>query len=215
MPLGALVSDFDGTITQNDFFSLIAERYMPPHPPDYFEQYRRGEITHVEAMQAFFQHAPTDEESLEALLRDTLPDPEFLSASDALARHGWDLIIVSAGSAWYIERILQSTGVQATVHAMSGRIVAGRGLQLEPPAGLVFFDARTGINKAAVVHEALSKYETVAFAGDGPPDLAPSLLVPAPLRFARRFLAEELTRRGERFRPFERWSQVVDAIVAL
>jgi 2-hydroxy-3-keto-5-methylthiopentenyl-1-phosphate phosphatase len=32
----ALVSDFDGTITGRDFYELIAERYMPRDPTDYF-----------------------------------------------------------------------------------------------------------------------------------------------------------------------------------
>src|SRR4051794_30833837 len=108
MAASALVSDFDGTITRNDFFSLIAERYMPAGSPDYFEQYRRGVISHVQAMQGFFQHAPDDANDLEILIRDTEPDPLLPRTCERLQQHGWNVIIVSAGSSWYIERILNT-----------------------------------------------------------------------------------------------------------
>src|SRR5215469_17712264 len=32
------VSDYDGTITDKDFYSLLAERYAPADTPDYFAQ---------------------------------------------------------------------------------------------------------------------------------------------------------------------------------
>jgi hypothetical protein len=36
-----LVSDFDGTITDNDFYQLIARQYMPRDAPAYFEEFRQ------------------------------------------------------------------------------------------------------------------------------------------------------------------------------
>jgi hypothetical protein len=48
----------DGTITERDFYSLLAERYIPEGTPDYFAQYREGRITHFEAMAAYFAFAP-------------------------------------------------------------------------------------------------------------------------------------------------------------
>ena len=42
------------------------------------------------------------------------------------------------------------------------------------------------------------------------PDLDPALLVPPQRRFARGWLAEALSERGEGFRRFEQWSQIVD-----
>ena len=51
------------------------------------------------------------------------------------------------------------------------------------------------------------------FAGDGPPDLGSALLVDSDNRFARGFLAQELQRLGERFHPFENWSEIVRSLV--
>ena len=70
-----LVSDYDGTITEKDFYSLLAERYIPEDTPDYFAQYREGRITHFEAMAAYFAFAPTEEQQLEELLAASQADP--------------------------------------------------------------------------------------------------------------------------------------------
>jgi len=53
------VSDYDGTITNNDIYSLLAERYVPAGTPDYFAQYVEGRITHFDAMAAYFAFVPT------------------------------------------------------------------------------------------------------------------------------------------------------------
>jgi 2-hydroxy-3-keto-5-methylthiopentenyl-1-phosphate phosphatase len=198
----ALVSDFDGTITEKDFFAVVAERHMPKHVPDFFAMYRRKEITHVEAMQRFFNFTPDDPVILEQLLKDTNPDRNLQRATEDLHKAGWDLIIVSAGSSWYIERILSRIGVEhAQVHSNPGRIVPGEGLQLD--------DLTRDVDKAEFVRDAQTKYVQVAFAGDGPPDFEAALLVTPGLRFARRYLADELRQRGEPFRPFESWSRDV------
>jgi 2-hydroxy-3-keto-5-methylthiopentenyl-1-phosphate phosphatase len=83
---------------------------------------------------------------------------------------------------------------------------------MELPHGAPFFSAEVGIDKPAIVRHALATVDVVAFAGDGPPDVEPALLVDPALRFATGFLAEELARRGEGFRPFERWIEVARAL---
>jgi 2-hydroxy-3-keto-5-methylthiopentenyl-1-phosphate phosphatase len=69
------------------------------------------------------------------------------------------------------------------------------------------------VNKVAIVQDALQRSDRVAFAGDGRPDLRPALLVPPSLRFARGWLAETLSERGEKFHPFERWSEIADQLL--
>ena len=124
----ALVSDFDGTITRNDFYTLIAERYMGPDAMSLWDSYQAGKITHFEAMQMFFSHAPVDEPSLEYSAPTMSSRYRQLPAcARLLETNGWDLIIVSAGCSWYIERILQRTGVAAIVHSNPGRNRTGQG----------------------------------------------------------------------------------------
>ena len=153
-------------------------------------------------MQRFVDFTPDDLVILEELLADTNPDGNLQRATKDLHKAGWDLIIVSAGSSWYIERILSRIGVKhAQVHSNPGRIVPGKGLQLD--------DLTRDVDKAEFVRDAQTKYVQVAFAGAGPPDVEAALLVTPGLRFARRYLADELRQRGEPFRPFESWSRDV------
>jgi len=203
------VSDYDGTITDKDFYSLLAERYLPADTPDYFARYREGRISHFDAMAAYFSFAPTEEQQLEELLTASQPDADLAASAALLRRAGWQLWIVSAGSSWYIERVLGRAGVAATVHSNPGRLENGHGLILEKPdPSSPYHSASEGVDKSAVVRHALRVAETVAFAGDGPPDLQPALLVRPELRFARGFLAEALQARGEAFQPFSRWSEI-------
>jgi len=81
-----------------------------------------------------------------------------------------------------------------------------------PPERSGFFSPTKGVSKVAIVQDALNRSDRVAFAGDGRPDLRPALLVQPQLRFARGWLAEALSERGEKFHLFERWSQIADQI---
>jgi 2-hydroxy-3-keto-5-methylthiopentenyl-1-phosphate phosphatase len=203
------ISDYDGTITDKDFYSLLAERYIPRETPDYFVQYRQGQITHFEAMAAYFAFAPTEEEQLEELLAASQADPDLGESAALLMHAGWELWVVSAGSSWYVERVLKRAGVAATVYSNPGRLENGRGLVLErlDPSS-PFHSTSVGVDKSAVVRHALNVADAVAFAGDGPPDFPPAVLVQPELRFARGFLAEALREHGETFQPFSRWSEI-------
>ncbi|MCC6589116.1 MAG: MtnX-like HAD-IB family phosphatase [Bryobacterales bacterium] len=208
-----LISDFDGTITEKDFYQLLVERYIPRDAPDYLGLYRMGKMSHFEAMAKYFSHAPTDEASLQQLITDTRPDPRFVESVSKLKAAGWELIIVSAGSSWYIDRILKKVGVNVPVHANPGRIVPRRGLVIERPFDSPFYNEQTGISKRDVVLEALRRGAKVYYAGDGSPDIDPAMLVRPERRFARRYLAEYLGRCREGFNEFETWSEIVDELL--
>lgn len=203
------ISDYDGTITNKDIYSLLAERYVPRDTPDYFAQYAEGRITHFDAMAAYFAFMPTEERQLEELFDASEADPDLGASAALLPRAGWTLMVVSAGCSWYVERVLKKAGVAAPVYSNPGRLEQGRGLVLDKPdVSSPYYSASFGIDKSAVVRHALHATETVAFAGDGPPDLEAALLVRPELRFARGFLATALRARGEAFRPFSRWSEI-------
>ena len=80
---------------------------------------------------AYFAFAPTEEQQLEELLAASQVDPDLGASAELLQRAGWELLIVSAGSSWYVERVLTRSGVAATVYSNPGRLENGRGLVLE------------------------------------------------------------------------------------
>lgn len=208
-----LVSDFDGTLTRHDFYQLVMDHRRPQGASNYWQRYVNREITHFEALRLTFASAEPGEAELVELIRRMDIDPDLADELRLLREHNWEVVVVSAGCRWYIDQLLDGAGVALEVHANPGRIEEGR-LQMEWPTESPFYSPETGIDKAAVVRAALDGGRTVAFAGDGPPDLAPALLVPPELRFARRgrALAEALAAQGERFHPFDRWAEVARAL---
>lgn len=208
-----LVSDFDGTVTRHDFYGLIVQHQLPPGTPDFWGRYRAGEMTHFDALNAYFAAARPGLEALQDLADRMEPDPELALEMATLRAAGWEILIASAGCRWYIDRILAASGVSPVpvVHANDGGPRGGR-LVMERPTGSPYFSHETGIDKAAIVRAQLEAGRRVAFAGDGPPDLAPACLVPPGLRFARGPLAELLQQAGEPFRPFTRWGDISRAL---
>src|SRR4051794_27023649 len=132
---GTLVTDFDGTITANDFFRLTLEHLLPPGTPDHWTEYRAGRITHFEAMRRYFAAVRAAERDVLEVVGRMAPDPDLAGAVGRLRRAGWEVIVASAGCAWYICRLLAEAKVEVEVHANPGRFEDGAGLLMELPHG--------------------------------------------------------------------------------
>ena len=58
------LSDFDGTMTHNDFYKLAVELLVPKDTPNYWSEYRAGTITHFEALRRYFATIRSPEEEV-------------------------------------------------------------------------------------------------------------------------------------------------------
>lgn len=209
-----LVTDFDGTMTQHDFYRLATERLIPPGTPDFWAAYRAGEITHFEALRRYFAAIRGREAEVLEVARAMELDPHLATSVARLRRAGWDVIVTSAGCNWYIQRLLRDAGVTLTVYANPGEYRVGGGLVMERPAESPFASWQLGVDKAAVVRHYRAAAKVVAFAGDGYPDVDAALAVASGMRFARRNLAEVLTQQRLDFHPFRSWSEIPDWLLA-
>src|SRR5262245_1598871 len=126
--VGTLVTDFDGTLTRQDFFEMALQRLVPPGTPDYGGEYLRGRGNHFEALRAVFASIRADEAEVLRVVEALEPDPDLAGAVALLGRAGWEVVVASAGCDWYIRRVLEMCGVRLEVHANPGRFEAGRGL---------------------------------------------------------------------------------------
>jgi 2-hydroxy-3-keto-5-methylthiopentenyl-1-phosphate phosphatase len=204
-----LVSDFDGTIARVDFYHLFLERFAPSNVGAVWDDYVNGRCTHFDALRLIFAAAAPGEEKLHQLLLSMEFPPDFGTRIVQLREHSWDCVVVSAGCAWYIDRLIGDVNIER--HANPGDVVDGR-LIMQRPHSTPYPSSTHGVDKAAAVRDRQHRGQVVAFAGDGLPDLPAALCVPAELRFARAALAAALQRRGEQFVPFERWGEVVDRL---
>ncbi len=208
-----LVSDFDGTMTRTDFFDLVRQEIPASGTRDYWQEYVDGRLSHFEALAGIFGSIRTDGATLERLVDRMELDPVLPDAIARLRAGGWEIVIASAGCDWYIKRLLETAGLQIPVHANPGTFSPETGLIMAPPSWSPFFSRETGINKVAIVKEALARSPRVAFAGDGRPDLEPATLVAPEHRFARGWLAHHLQKKGEAFQPFDSWARIADVLL--
>ncbi len=202
-----LVSDFDGTVTRYDFYDLVCQRF-PDIAGHYWAGYEAGRLTHFEALRLIFAGLRSPEQALLDILGQMEIDPDIGGCAARLEAGGWSVVVASAGCDWYIRRLLAEHKVNFLVYANPGEYNPRRGLEMRLPAESPFFSLEMGVNKAAVVRDALERCSRVAFAGDGRPDLAPALLVKPDRRFAKAWLARKLQEIGEEFVPFDRWSDI-------
>ena len=208
-----LVSDFDGTMTRFDFYRLAIEKLLPADTPDYWAEYRSGAITHFEALRRYFAAIRKGEDVVLAVIRQMELDPELPEAVATLHEAGWKVIVTSAGCEWYIRRLLADARVDVVVHANPGRFEAGRGLMMEMPIGSPYLSESLGVDKTAVVRQHVARGKTVAFAGDGFPDVDAARLVAGSLRFARGDLARVLREERLDFLRFRTWSEIARTLL--
>lgn len=211
-----LVTDFDGTMTAVDFFDVILDVVPTDTMPDYWGECVAGRLTHVEALHGIFQHAPRDPAVIEALLPKTKLDPQTPDAVRRLRERGWDVIVVSAGSQWYIDRILAPIANEVRIIANPGDFSSEAGLSMTWPARTApWYSAHFGVDKAAIIRTLQQRgVKRIAFAGDGRPDLAAARLVESKILFAKTWLAEMLNAENIGYRSFEHWSEIADRLLA-
>ena len=202
------VTDFDGTMTTYDFYTLVSRQLLSVDTPDYWSEYRAGRLTHFEALRNYFAAIQADEATVLQLVEQMEIDPHLAEAVAELQQRGWKIVIASAGCTWYIERLLARAGVQIETHANPGHFETGHGLLMDLPFQSPFFSPTHGIDKAGLVKHYLDSDAEIAFAGDGFPDVPAALLTPAERRFARGDLKDVLLQAKEPFRPFHRWSDI-------
>jgi 2-hydroxy-3-keto-5-methylthiopentenyl-1-phosphate phosphatase len=166
-------------------------------------------MSHFEALRAGFAAAEGGDSALSEVASRMELEPDLAAKIYSLEIAGWEVVIVSAGCSWYVDRLLRQAGVSVPVFANPGDVIDGQ-LIMRRPLGEDYYSESTGVDKARLVRSFQDAGRTVAFAGDGLPDLEAALLTPSGLRFARSDLARTLESRKESYRPFDSWADIVD-----
>lgn len=213
-PSALLVTDFDGTMTETDFYEIALERFTPTETQAVWDRYKGRELTLFETLQGIFSSIKAPQAELIAALDDMQFDPAAAAAIQRLRGAGWEVVVVSAGCEWYIRHILAKAGIQVVVHANPGEYAENGGIEMQIPSGSPYLSSFAGIDKAAIVREALENYRDVAFAGNSAPDLEAARLVNDNRRFARTQLADLLERENRPYRSFSRWSEIAEILLA-
>ena len=207
----AFVSDFDGTLTEKDFYHIIIDNYLQDWGRPFYEDWKKTKKINVEFLNKILGSiGRTEEEILDEIHR--LPLDEY--AADFIRRvqeAGGEFYILSAGTTYYIDRLLAHRGLEGvTVISMNGVYKDG-GIEITPDKKSPYFSEIFGINKAKVVEDLKKEYEMVFFAGDSEPDLGAAK--EADVAFAKKDLKELLTSEQEEFIPFDNFRAIEKYLV--
>lgn len=207
----AFVSDFDGTITDDDFFAYTTKTYFDEQALEPWRAFLAGKKTHFQALKEMFAqiHAPVDD--LNAMIDSISVDP-FLEPVWLLCRvKNVSLYVCSAGNDYYIRRLTGDLLKKYDVALVSntGSYAPDTGLVMAAPEGTCpYFDADVGISKRKVVEKLKKDGFFVVFAGDGPPDVAPAEL--ADVVFAKKFLLKACREKGIKTEKFEGFKDILN-----
>lgn len=204
----AFVSDFDGTISQKDFYWLVIEQYFP-EGHELFKQWKAGELLDIDFLQRVFRATSlTEEELLREIERIPL-DPDAIPLLKEVREAGADVYILSAGTDYYIRHLLRELD-DVTILSNRGEYESGGiGLKLDPAEWS--YSERYGIDKRKVVERLKESYETVHFAGDSEPDSHPAHV--ADRTFAKDALQTILQQQGVDFEPVESFRDIRNLLI--
>lgn len=158
------ISDFDGTMTSQDFFLQIMYRYQ--HDRVFSNSLKSG----FELLSDVFSNANLSEGDLQKEIEYIPLDPHFFKTVDLVRDLGGDFLILSAGCKYYIERKLKSEGIFGIDIISNDGFYENGGIKLLRNVNDRFYSKKFGIDKEKVVRYFKDKYETIAYAGDSSVD---------------------------------------------
>lgn len=205
----AFVSDFDGTITDDDFFSYVAKTYFSEAALAPWRAYLSGYMTHFDALYEMYANIHVDERDLKALIHTMKIDPKLHDTLALCREKNIPVFICSAGNDYYIRELLgrEISDFNLTLVTNKGEYSKERGLIMtRPREDDPYYDKDVGISKRKLVRRLKDEGYSVIFAGDGPPDLEPAEI--ADVVFAKKILLEKCKANGVPTLPFRGFTDI-------
>ena len=212
----AFVSDFDGTITDDDFFNYVIEAYLSKDDIEPWRQYRAGKKTHFNALKEIFAKIHVDEKELQDLISKIKVDKDLDKVWLLCSEKGISLYVCSAGNDYYIKPLIGDKMKKYDVRliANKGSYNKNEGLVMETISkDSPYYDESIGISKYKIVKRLKDDGYFVIFAGDGPPDIEPAKI--ADVVFAQKFLLEECQEMGIETKKFDGFSDILEYVEEL
>lgn len=206
------ISDFDGTLTHKDFYQMIIDDYLGEEGEALYKAWRRKEYKDRDFLHKIYSSMNrSEEEILEDIIRIEWDDSAEC-VIEAIKKTGGDFVILSAGTSYYIERLLQQKGISGIKIYSNPGEYKEKGIHLVIDEKNPYFSDVYGIDKGKVVAELKEKYPYVYYAGDSAPDIPPCKL--ANTCFAKDKLQEMLKEEGVDFIPMNSYKDIEAALKA-
>ncbi|WP_209124111.1 MtnX-like HAD-IB family phosphatase [Alkalihalobacillus sp. BA299] len=207
----AFVSDFDGTISNQDFYWLVIEKYFP-EGRGLFKRWKAEEVLDIDFLRTVFSSIHQDEHKIiEDILSIPIDNgvPEFVRK---VQESNGDFYVLSAGTNYYIDHLLKKHGIKDVKVFSNEGYFQEKNIHLTIDETHPHFSKRYGIDKSKVIQELKKEYAKVYFIGDSEPDSHPAAY--ADLTFAKNGLQEMLRERNIPYVPVETFKEVENYLMS-
>ena len=171
MAAWSILCDFDGTISTGDVTDMLLEAFGKPGWQELEAEWRAGRIGSRVCMQQQIACLDASKEELDEVIDSIGVDEAFAVFVDAVSSHGWDLIIVSDGLDYAIERILKRHRLPVLpFYANRLRQAGARSWKLDSPYADAACCAASGMCKCAFARRVRATGNKVLMIGDGRSD---------------------------------------------
>jgi 2-hydroxy-3-keto-5-methylthiopentenyl-1-phosphate phosphatase len=202
----AFVSDFDGTLTQRDFYHIVIDKYFKDWGRKFYTDWKSTKKINTEFLNKIFGALDKSEEDIFDEIGLIPLDEHAEDFINRIKSIGGDFYILSAGTSYYIDILLSQRKIEGVqVISMKG-IYKNRGIEILPDKKSPYFSEVFGLDKQKVIEELKKDYEKVFFAGDSEPDLEAAR--GADIAFAKSELKELLTKGNKKFVTFENYKEI-------
>lgn len=204
----AFISDFDGTLTDKDFYQIIIDKYLGNEGKNLYKKWRANEMLDIDFLGDIYKSIDRDERGILDDILSIPLDPDAKRFINAVINNGGDFIVLSAGTSYYIDRLFEHQNISVTKIYSNCGIFKNNGIHLQIDRSSEFYSERYGIDKGKVISSLRDKYETIYFAGDSGPDIVPSKY--ADVVFAKNSLKKMLAEINIQYIPFNCYREIYE-----
>ncbi|MEI7475224.1 MAG: MtnX-like HAD-IB family phosphatase [bacterium] len=207
----AVISDFDGTISKEDFFYYVIDNHLSPEDIEPWNDYKAGKINHVEGLRRIFSKISMSEKDLKDFILKLPIEENFLETLKFCNDNNIDFYVLSAGADYYIKIIFNELKVSNNLTLISNPSIYAKkgGISILPSdTDNIYYSHDYGVSKKLAVEDIKQKYDKIIFAGDGIPDFEASKL--ADVVFARGALLQLCNSNNVKSQTFNTYGDILE-----
>lgn len=202
----AFVSDFDGTLTGRDFYKIVIDKYLPERGMELYKDWMNKEYIDRDFLNLIFSNLNLTEEEILEEIRNIPWDTTAADTIRAIQEAGGTFVILSAGTSYYIHPVLEKYGIKDVIVYSNLAQYRDGGIHLIEDDSAPFYSDFYGINKEKVVKFLKKQFNTIYYAGDSAPDIAPCKI--SDLCFAKGGLQHMLAKQKIPFIPINNFKEI-------
>ena len=210
-----LISDFDGTISKNDFFYMVIDTLLKDKKDALapWNDYLNGKIKHIDALTGIFSQIHLTQQELDDFISAIEVDPFFYDTAKYCMEKKIPFYICSAGTNYYIKKRIADALSKYNIILVSNDATYSQqdGMKLVAPEETSpYYNSNTGISKEKIVQKLKDDGFFTVYAGDGKPDFKSAKI--ADVVFAKDMLLELCRKENIKTEPFKDFTDILNYI---